>query len=86
MFWLKSCPHCDGDLLAQDDRFGSFVTCVQCGFSKDLPSVTEGPFVVTADSVPAPLHVDSEGVERNRVPYNGRHPNDTSRRARQKVA
>ena len=31
MFWLKSCPRCQGDLYAERDRDGLCVRCLQCG-------------------------------------------------------
>lgn len=31
MFWLKSCPKCDGDLYGDRDQYGPYISCVQCG-------------------------------------------------------
>ena len=31
MFWLKSCPHCAGDLYDARDLFGGYLACLQCG-------------------------------------------------------
>ena len=31
MFWLKSCPHCRGDLYEGKDIYGRYVACLQCG-------------------------------------------------------
>ncbi len=31
MFWLKSCPHCLGDLYEGKDLYGWYVACLQCG-------------------------------------------------------
>ena len=31
MFWLKSCPHCRGDLYEDEDLYGRYVACLQCG-------------------------------------------------------
>jgi hypothetical protein len=36
MFWFKRCPRCSGDLFEETDQYGSFITCMQCGFSKDI--------------------------------------------------
>lgn len=30
-YWLKGCNRCGGDLLMQDDRYGEYVACIQCG-------------------------------------------------------
>jgi hypothetical protein len=32
MMWLKACPRCAGDLLRQSDFYGSYVSCLQCGY------------------------------------------------------
>lgn len=37
--WLKNCPRCSGDLYNERDSYGSYVSCAQCGFQRD---VTEG--------------------------------------------
>jgi hypothetical protein len=31
MFWLKLCPKCRGDLYGEQDCFGPYVGCLQCG-------------------------------------------------------
>ena len=31
MYWLKGCNKCGGDLYLEKDRFGSYVSCLQCG-------------------------------------------------------
>lgn len=36
MLYLKSCPRCTGDINADSDTHGTFLKCLQCGFSKDL--------------------------------------------------
>ena len=38
MFMLKGCPRCSGDLYTEKDIFGTFISCVQCGFHKDVAS------------------------------------------------
>lgn len=32
MMWLKSCPRCNGDLYENEDPYGHYVSCVQCGY------------------------------------------------------
>ncbi len=39
MLLLKTCPRCRGDLQEKSDVNGRFLSCVQCGFMKDLPSI-----------------------------------------------
>lgn len=37
-FKLKGCPRCNGgDLSREEDQFGPYLTCLQCGFLQDLP-------------------------------------------------
>ena len=31
MYWLRGCTKCGGDLYLERDKFGSYVSCIQCG-------------------------------------------------------
>lgn len=32
-FWLKKCPRCRaGDLREEQDSYGRYIACVQCGY------------------------------------------------------
>ena len=73
MFWFKLCPRCTGDLFEDRDQYGSFITCMQCGFSKDIPAENLGTFVVNNDPMPAPIAPVSDGVKRRRISHGGRH-------------
>ena len=49
MVYLKSCPKCLGDLTIAQDGYGTFISCLQCGFTKDMdvqgvPKVTAARF------------------------------------------
>ena len=37
MLELKACPRCAGDLHKNRDLYGNYVSCLQCGYMKDLP-------------------------------------------------
>jgi hypothetical protein len=37
MMLFKACPRCNGDVRETSDMYGSYVSCVQCGHSADLP-------------------------------------------------
>ena len=37
MIKFKFCPKCRGDLYLAEDIFGKYISCLQCGFLKDLP-------------------------------------------------
>ena len=36
MVYLKSCPKCLGDLTMGQDGYGTFISCLQCGFMRDI--------------------------------------------------
>ena len=37
MVWLKSCPRCErGDLMLEAEREGWSISCLQCGYTKDV--------------------------------------------------
>ena len=73
MFWFKLCPRCSGDLLEDRDQYGYFVTCMQCGFHKDVPADLEGPFAISAEPLAAPVAPQSNGAKRRRISHGGRH-------------
>ncbi len=73
MFWFKRCPRCSGDLYEDNDQYGQFITCVQCGFSKDVHSKLEGPLDVTMDPVIPPEVPKAENGKRRRLSHGGRH-------------
>ncbi len=31
MYWLKSCPRCQGDLFENNNFYGRYINCFQCG-------------------------------------------------------
>ena len=73
MIWLKRCPRCPGDLFEQNDQYGIFVTCMQCGFSKDVHDKLGDSDEVNVDPVPAPVVPKYEARKRHRLPHGGRH-------------
>ena len=37
MIWFKACPRCDqGDLVFNDDFYGAYKQCLQCGHIVEL--------------------------------------------------
>jgi hypothetical protein len=45
---LKSCPRCKGDVVLDNDHYGWYEQCLQCGHISDLPDCvphTEETFV-----------------------------------------
>lgn len=50
MHLLKQCPRCHGDLIADRDQYGDFVSCLQCGLCQDIQVGDSGSPVVTMKS------------------------------------
>jgi hypothetical protein len=73
MFWFKKCPRCSGDLYEEGDQYGNYVTCVQCGFCKDIHEKLSDPGDISLEPVPAPSVPKSEGGKRRRLSHGGRH-------------
>ena len=73
MFWFKHCPRCTGDLFEDRDQYGQFITCMQCGFTKDVASQDGGLIVVTAEPVAVPVAPPSDASRRRRISHGGRH-------------
>ena len=73
MIWFKGCPRCSGDLFHDRDQYGQFVTCVQCGFSKDLTQKSSEPIRFVTEPVPVPTVPQWEGGKRRRLSHGGRH-------------
>ncbi len=36
MLFLKSCPRCQGDMHVNDDLYGRYKECLQCGYMRDI--------------------------------------------------
>jgi ribosomal protein S27AE len=43
MIKFKGCPRCGGDLLLAEDVFGKYLSCLQCGFLRDLAERAKEP-------------------------------------------
>lgn len=73
MFWFKKCPRCSGDLYEEADQYGRCVTCMQCGFCKDIYDRLTDPTSLDPEPVPAPRVPQSQGSKRRRLSHGGRH-------------
>jgi uncharacterized protein YbaR (Trm112 family) len=51
MVWLKACPKCKGDLFLDEEHYGKYKSCIQCGYIKDL---TDVPIAMPQATQPAP--------------------------------
>ena len=48
MIKFKACPRCQGDLYLTEDAFGRFLSCMQCGYLRDLEQPAHEPAPVAA--------------------------------------
>ena len=39
MMKFKACPRCRGDIAVLEDIYGKYLSCLQCGYLKDLVPV-----------------------------------------------
>lgn len=53
MLQLKSCPRCQGDVHKTGDWFGEYMTCLQCGWSKDIAADPTSRLAETRESFAA---------------------------------
>ncbi len=37
MIWYKLCPKCHGDLRRNEDMYGQYIACAQCGYNLSDP-------------------------------------------------
>ena len=73
MFWLKSCPRCSGDLYQDDDQYGRYVSCLQCGLSRDVSGTLAVLTEISAAPSQPPVVPQWEGNKRRRISHGGRH-------------
>ncbi len=73
MFLLKGCPRCFGDLYVDHDRYGSFVSCLQCGLNREVCSQPGEPLQIAADPALPPPLPQWQGTKRRRLSHGGRH-------------
>ena len=73
MYWFKQCPRCSGDLVVENDQYGIFVSCMQCGMCKDVASEQIDPAQISLEPVPVPVVPQEETGIRRRMSHGGRH-------------
>jgi hypothetical protein len=39
MLFFKACPRCKGDLFDAKDQYGFYISCLQCGFQRNVEAV-----------------------------------------------
>ena len=54
MMYLKECPKCHGDLNTGEDIHGRYVSCLQCGYLRDLPEENSHPLAGKTFVIDAP--------------------------------
>jgi len=43
MIWSKACPRCHSDVFAQTDKWGRYISCMRCGFTRFRLVIGEAP-------------------------------------------
>ena len=43
MIKFKVCPKCQGDLYLKEDIFGKYLSCLQCGYLRDVVALVPRP-------------------------------------------
>ena len=54
MMYFKECPKCHGDLYTGEDIHGRYVSCIQCGYLRDLPVENAKPLFRETFVIDAP--------------------------------
>ncbi len=54
-YWFRACPKCHGDIALEQDIYGWYVQCVQCGYLKEVPKVVKPAAETAAQKVAAPM-------------------------------
>ena len=73
MFWFKQCSRCSGDLHYTRDWYGPFITCLQCGTSKDVVALPADINELSFEPISPPAVPKSESGKRRRLSNGGRH-------------
>lgn len=72
MIWAKSCPRCPEDLASDSDRYGRFLSCVQCGANLSgfrERAILAPPTVGSCTARPQVTRSSPEGVAPRRAAY-----------------
>ena len=64
MIKFKECPRCQGDLYITEDGFGRYLSCLQCGYLRDLAQpVPDSQMESRLDSAPAAATLQEAELE-----------------------
>ena len=64
MVYLKSCPKCLGDLTIGQDGYGTFISCLQCGFMRDIDVGPTATRVSKAPTAAASWYREEESLPK----------------------
>jgi hypothetical protein len=65
-FWLKECPKCHGDLREESNTFGTYIACMQCGYSLKQSEEVQLLMHGTLKGLPVPAPRELLGVPTKR--------------------
>ena len=64
MIFFKACPKCHGDLTMGRDAYGSFISCLQCGFMRDVDTKPGASPTVNTSPVAPIWYSDEEQLAK----------------------
>ena len=64
MIYFKSCPKCHGDLTTGRDAYGGFISCLQCGFLRDIEAKAGASTVTHATAKPPIWFAEEEPLAK----------------------
>jgi DNA-directed RNA polymerase subunit RPC12/RpoP len=64
-YWLKRCPKCSGDLREEADPLGSYIACMQCGYTL---TYTQEAALMTSGTLPQPMVREEQPQEAGLQP------------------
>ncbi len=64
MIYFKCCPKCHGDLTTGRDAYGSFISCLQCGFMRDIDAKSGASAAANTSPVAPIWYADEEQLAK----------------------
>ncbi len=63
----KRCPKCGGNIYLEEDSFGCYGHCLQCGYDCDLENIIESPEQVALSKMNNSSTLNVEKLTRPKV-------------------
>jgi uncharacterized protein (DUF983 family) len=63
----KRCPRCGGNIYLEEDSFGCYEHCLQCGYEGDLENTVESPEQLVLSKIGEPSTLNVNKLTRPKV-------------------